>query len=215
MEFRDTPEEAAFRIEVRDFIKQHLPAGYGSPGYQSAAPDGEGGARRDPALTGWRTALSERGWIAPHWPKEYGGAGLTPIEQFVFNQEMAGARAPELGGSGVAMIGPTLILYGTDEQKREHLPRITSGEVWWCQGYSEPGAGSDLAGLQTRAVRDGDEYVVNGSKIWTGGAHFADWMFMLARTDPDAPKHRGISMLLLPMSSPGLTVQPLVNMAGD
>jgi len=215
MDFKDTPEEAAFRTEVRGFIKQNLSSDWrrlneGYEDYMSASSP-----EREAFVQQWRRALSTHGWIAPHWPKEYGGAGMTPGEQFIFNEEMANARAPQVGGSGVAMIGPTLILYGTDEQKREHLPKITSGEVDWCQGYSEPGAGSDLASLQTRAVRDGDDYVINGQKIWSSGAHRADWMFMLARTDPDAPKHRGISMLLLPMKSPGITVQPLVNMAGD
>jgi alkylation response protein AidB-like acyl-CoA dehydrogenase len=138
---------------------------------------------------------------------------MTPGEQFIFNEEMANSRAPQVGGMGVQMIGPTLILYGTDEQKAEHLPKITSGEVQWCQGYSEPGSGSDLASLQTRAVRDGDDYVINGQKIWSSGAHRADWMFMLTRTDPEAPKHRGISMLLMDMKSPGITIQPLVDMS--
>ena len=163
----------------------------------------------------WRKQLAAHGWVAPHWPTQYGGAGMSPGEQFIFNEEMAKARAPQTGGFGVTMIGPTLILYGTDEQKAEHLPKITSGEVTWCQGYSEPGSGSDLASLQTRAVRDGDDYVINGQKIWSSGAHRADWMFMLARTDPEAPKHRGISMLLLDMKTPGVSVQPLVNLAGD
>jgi len=213
MDFRDTPEEAAFRTEVREFIRQNLPGRYAEPGggelYENLSPDAEDFRKQ------WRMALGQKRWIAPHWPQAYGGAGMTVTEQFIFNEEMAEARAPQVGGMGVQMIGPTLILYGTDEQKQEHLPRITSGEVQWCQGYSEPGSGSDLASLQTRAVRDGDDYVINGQKIWTSGAHRADWMFMLARTDPDAPKHRGISMLLLDMKTPGLSVQPLVTMAND
>ena len=211
MEFKDTQEEAVFRTEVRGFIRGNLPAVFAQPemeGYN--ASEEEESFRKQ-----WRTALGQRGWIAPHWPKEYGGAGMSVTEQFIFNEEMAESRAPQVGGMGVTMIGPTLILYGSDDQKKEHLPRITSGEVQWCQGYSEPGSGSDLASLQTRAVRDGDEYVLNGQKIWTSGAHRADWMFMLARTDPDAPKHRGISMLLMNMKTPGLSVQPLVTMAND
>ena len=214
MEFRDTPAEAAFRAEVREFVNEHLPARWrGSEESEEygTLPDLE----RETFLAEWRKALASHGWIAPHWPKEYGGAGMSPGEQFIFNEELSAARAPMVGGSGLSLIGPTLILYGTDEQKKEHLPKITSGEVTWCQGYSEPGAGSDLASLQTRAVRDGDDYVINGQKIWSSGAHRADWMFMLARTDPDAPKHRGISMLLLPMKTPGISVQPLVNLAGD
>jgi len=213
MEFHDTPEEAAFRSEVSAFIEQHLPSDWTAPvGGPAAIYDDP---ERQEFMKSWRKSLAARGWIAPHWPKEYGGAGMTPGEQFIFNEEMAKHRAPAEGGMGVQMIGPTLILYGTGEQKKEHLPGITSGEVTWCQGYSEPGAGSDLASLQTRAIRDGDDYVVNGQKIWSSGAHRANWMFLLARTDPDAPKHRGISMLLMPMNSPGISVQPLIDMAGE
>jgi alkylation response protein AidB-like acyl-CoA dehydrogenase len=214
MDFQDTREEATFRAEVRSFIESNLPKGWGRPD-EVQRYEGPDDPERQAFVKQWQKALSTRGWVAPHWPKEYGGAGMSPTEQFIFNEEMANYRAPAVGGMGVQMIGPTLILYGTDEQKAEHLPKITSGEVMWCQGYSEPGAGSDLASLQTRAVRDGDDYVVNGQKIWSSGAHRADWMFMLARTDPDAPKHRGISMLLFPMTTPGITIQPLVNMAGD
>ncbi|HEY8837443.1 MAG TPA: acyl-CoA dehydrogenase family protein [Dehalococcoidia bacterium] len=213
MEFKDTAEEAAFRTEIHAFIKGNLPGRFAEPDAETAygvdSPEVEDFRKQ------WRRALGQKGWIAPHWPKEYGGAGMSAVEQFIFNEEMAESRAPQVGGMGVTMIGPTLILYGTDDQKQEHLPRITSGEIQWCQGYSEPGSGSDLASLQTRAVRDGDDYVINGQKIWTSGAHRADWMFMLARTDPDAPKHRGISMLLLDMKTPGLSVQPLVTMAND
>ncbi len=214
MDFRDNAEEAAFRQEVQTFIRSNLPKGYGTFGdaEQFGGPETPD---RASFLKQWMKQLAGRGWIAPHWPKQYGGAGMTPTEQFVFNEEMALNRAPAGGGFGVTMIGPTLIHYGTDEQKAEHLPGITSGDVVWCQGYSEPGAGSDLASLQTRAVRDGDDYVLNGQKIWSSGAHRADWMFLLARTDPDAPKHRGISMLLMPMKTPGISIQPLVNMAGD
>src|SRR5579885_1713601 len=211
MQFQDTAEEAAFRSEVRGFIKQNLPSRFASPEMERY----DLSRQEEDFRKQWRSALGQRGWIAPHWPKEYGGAGMSVTEQFIFNEEMTEARAPQVGGMGVQMIGPTLILYGTDEQKQEHLPRITSGEVQWCQGYSEPGSGSDLASLQTRAVRDGDDYVINGQKIWTSGAHRADWMFMLARTDPDAPKHRGISMLLLDMKSPGITIQPLIDMSGN
>jgi alkylation response protein AidB-like acyl-CoA dehydrogenase len=211
MEFRDSTEEATFRTEVRSFLQTALPPTLRGSQMGEELDTDEG---RD-ALKQWRGALSSRGWIAPHWPKEYGGGGMSVVEQFVYNEEMAEARAPQVGGMGVQMIGPVLIRYGTEEQQKEHLPRITSGDVQWCQGYSEPGSGSDLASLQTRAVRDGDDYVVNGQKIWTSGAHRADWMFMLARTDPDAPKHRGISMLLLDMKSPGIQVQPLITLAGD
>src|SRR6185312_14541138 len=185
MEFKDSTEEATFRSQVHSFIKQNLPKELAGPNEM----EGEDAEHAD-AIKDWRKRLASQGWIAPHWPKEYGGAGMTPGEQFIFNEEMANNRAPAVGGMGVQMIGPTLILYGSDEQKAEHLPKITSGEVQWCQGYSEPGSGSDLASLQTRAVRDGDDYVINGQKIWSSGAHRADWMFLLTRTDPDAPKHR-------------------------
>ena len=211
MEFRDTTEEASFRSEVRTFIKDNLPPVLkGVSAFEQ--PDGD---EIDSAMKEWRGAVGKKGWTAPHWPKEYGGAGMSVTEQFVYSEEMANARAPQTGGSGVGMLGPVLIRYGTEEQQKEHLPRITSGEVQWCQGYSEPGSGSDLASLQTRAVRDGDDYVLNGQKIWTSGAHRADWMFLLARTDPNAPKHRGISMLLMDMKSPGIQVQPLITLAGD
>jgi len=205
MDFRDTPEEAAFRGEVRSLVKEHYPNGAPQADPYEADERMQNNA--------WRAALVERGWIAPHWPKEYGGGGFTPGEQFIFNEELAEARVPSPGGSGVSMIGPIIIMYGSDEQKKEHLGRITSGEAVWCQGYSEPGSGSDLASLQTRATRDGDDYVINGQKIWTSGGHRANWMFLLARTDPDAPKHRGISMFLLDMKTPGVTVRPLINMA--
>ncbi|MCC7362804.1 MAG: acyl-CoA dehydrogenase family protein [Dehalococcoidia bacterium] len=210
MQFRDTGEESAFRSEVRSFIQGNLPGNIVAIN-QNRVMDPE----QQTAFESWKGALSQRGWFAPHWPKEYGGAGMSVVEHFVFNEEMAEARAPQVGGMGVQMIGPIIIRFGNDEQKAEHLPKITSGEVTWCQGYSEPGSGSDLASLQARAVRDGDEYVVNGQKIWTTGAHRANWMFMLARTDPDAPKHRGISMLLVDMKSEGLDVQPLITMSGE
>jgi alkylation response protein AidB-like acyl-CoA dehydrogenase len=161
----------------------------------------------------WTKALADRHWIAPAWPKEYGGAGLSVMEQFIFNWELAEARLPRPGGIGVGFAGPTLIVHGTEEQKKTLLPEILSGEVSWCQGYSEPGAGSDLAAIQTRAVRDGDDFVVNGQKIWTSGGHNAKWMILLARTDPDAPKHRGITYFIVDMKTPGVTVRPLINAA--
>jgi alkylation response protein AidB-like acyl-CoA dehydrogenase len=211
VDIHDTEEEAAFRSEVRSFLDENYFNQAEKP-----APQDENGPRRDPASLRWADALSSRGWLAPHWPKEYGGAGMSVTEQFIFNEEMAEARAPGAGSyHGLQLIGPVIIIHGTDEQKAEHLPKITSGEITWCQGYSEPGSGSDLASLQTRAVRDGDDYILNGQKIWTSGAHNANWIFVLARTDPDAPKHRGISMLLVDMKSPGLSVRPIINMANS
>ena len=218
MDWNDTADQASFRAEVRDVIESSLPDRYqrtsedeGAGSWQSDRKSSEPAVKQ--AATDWAGALAQRGWIAPHWPKEYGGAGLSPMEQFIFKQEMAQAQAPGVGGMGVSLLGPTLIVHGNDAQKAEHLPRILSGEVAWAEGYSEPGAGSDLASLQTRAAKDGDEYVINGQKIWTSGAHTADWLFALVRTDPDAPKHRGISFLMMDIHTPGLQVRPLINMA--
>ncbi len=213
MNFDDTPEEATFRQEVKDFLDKELPDRFkGMDPRQGGGGDMRG---RFEEMKEWRKKLADKGWIAAAWPKEYGGAGLGTMEQFIMNEEFAENRAPQVGGMGVSMIGPTLIIHGDDEQKDEHLSRILSGEVQWCQGFSEPESGSDLASLQTKAVRDGDDFVINGSKIWTSGAQYAHWMFMMARTDPDAPKHKGISYFMLDMKSPGVSVRPLVNMAGN
>ncbi|MFN0093684.1 MAG: acyl-CoA dehydrogenase family protein [Dehalococcoidia bacterium] len=205
----DSPTEATWRTEVRAFIDANKSV------FAQSADDAEGGMfGRMGAVKQWRDRVAEKGWIAPSWPKKYGGAEMSVVNQFVMNEEFAEAGVPSnVGGFGVMMIGPTLIEHGTEDQKEEHLSKILRGEVIWCQGYSEPGAGSDLASLQTRGVRDGDDYVVNGQKIWTTGAQFADWMYMLVRTDPDAPKHRGITYLLVDMKSPGVTVRPLTTMA--
>jgi alkylation response protein AidB-like acyl-CoA dehydrogenase len=207
MDFRFTESEERLRQELRAFLKETLPPDWQGLGSEISDDDWEFGQ--------WfNKKLAERGWIAPAWPKEYGGLGATYIEQAIFGEELAYHRAPNGGRIfGVGMIGPTLIVHGTEEQKRRHLPGIARGEVLWCQGYSEPGAGSDLASLQTRAVRDGDEYVINGQKIWTTQAHRAHWMFLLARTDPNAPKHKGISFFLVDMKTPGITVRPILNMA--
>ncbi len=214
MDWNDSQEQASFRAEVRGLIETGLPDGYGG-GQGDWVADRKSA---DPEVSGralaWQNALANKGWIAPHWPKEYGGAGLTPVEQFIFKEEMTLAGAPAVGGQGVSQLGPTIIVHGSDEQKAEHLPRILSGEVNWQQGYSEPGSGSDLASLQTRAVRDGDDFVLNGQKIWTSGAQYADWLYALARTDPEAPKHRGISFLLMKMDTPGISIRPLIDMAG-
>ncbi len=208
MNFADTAAEATWRQEVRSFLRTEMPAGLRDM-------DGEGGLfGRSEAMREWRNRVAAKGWIAPHWPKEYGGAGMGTKDQFVMNEEFAEAEAPNVGGFGVMMIGPTLITHGSEEQKQRFLPSILRGETIWCQGYSEPGSGSDVASLQTRALRDGDDYVLNGQKIWTTGAQHSDWMYMLARTDPDAPKHRGISMFLFDMKSPGVSVRPLTTMAG-
>ena len=208
MDFQFSESEQRLRDELRAFLRETLGENYDSGGSELSDDDFA-------FSQAFNRRLAERGWIAPAWPKQYGGLGASYIEQMIFSEELAYHRAP--GGGrvfGVGMIGPTLIVHGTEEQKAEHLPGITGGTVLWCQGYSEPGAGSDLASLQTKAVRDGDDYIVNGQKIWTTQAHLADWMFLLARTDQEAPKHKGISFFLLDMKTPGITVRPLVNMAG-
>jgi alkylation response protein AidB-like acyl-CoA dehydrogenase len=222
VDWNDSPEQAAFRQQVRTLIEERLPerykhmartGGYGERQWEfdRKSPDPE--ARK--AAIDWHAALAERDWVAPHWPKEYGGGGMSSMEQFVLNQEMARAGAPPVGGSGLAMLGPTLITHGNDEQKARYLPPMLRGEVTWAQGYSEPGAGSDLASLQTRAIRDGDEFVLNGQKIWTSGAHTADAIFALVRTEPEAPKHRGISFLLIDdIKSPGISIRPLTDLGG-
>ena len=215
MDWHDTGEQAAFRAEVRALIEEQLPERYrdGAGDWQNDRVSDDPQVRE--TAQGWVDALAGEGWVAPHWPREYGGAGLSSMEQFIFNQEMSEARAPRTGGRGVGLLGPALIVHGTEEQKREHLPKILSGEVAWAQGYSEPGAGSDLASLQTRAARDGDEYVLNGQKIWTSEIHTADWLFALVRTDPDAPKHRGISFVIMDVKSPGISIRPLVDMTDE
>jgi alkylation response protein AidB-like acyl-CoA dehydrogenase len=217
VEFRDTPQETAFREEVRTFIDANLP-----PAFRTREPEwgmfntARGRSNVPPEEhRAWRKRLAAHGWIAPAWPKEYGGAGMTVVEQAIFNEEMAHARAPGAGGIAVGWAGPTIMTHGNEEQRQRFLPGILSGEETWCQGFSEPGAGSDLASVQTRAVRDGDDYMVNGQKIWTSGAHHSQYMILLARTDPDAPKHRGISYFILDMKSPGINAQPLINILGD
>ncbi len=213
VDFADSTEQAAFRREVEAFFDQNLPAELKVSDTEDPRTAMEGGGedpKRAEAVKQWRMALVEKGWIAPAWPKEYGGADLSPMEQFILNETIAERGVPRMG---VPDVGSTIMVHGTDEQKKEFLPPMVRGETRWCQGYSEPGSGSDLASLQTRGVRDGDDFVVNGQKIWTSGAHLANWMFALVRTDPEAPKHRGITYLLLPMDDPGISVRPLVQMS--
>jgi len=206
VDFTFTTEQESFRREVRTFLDQELPRDW----------VGSDNAIDEDAFEFGRTFLKKlapKRWIAPAWPQQYGGLGLGLWEQVVFNEEMAYRRAPVINLPAVGYLGPTIMMYGSEEQKAQHLGGITSGDVIWCQGYSEPGSGSDLASLQTRAVIDGDDFVINGQKIWTSQAHYADWIFLLARTDPDAPKHKGISYFLVDMKSPGISVRPLVNLA--
>jgi len=206
-----------FRAGVRLWLEQSCPASMRAPA--GDAEDGVWGGTKsppvDPDARTWLDRMAARGWTAPSWPREYGGGGLSDAEARILREEMRqlGCRPP-LKSLGLWMLGPALLGYGTEEQKREHLPKITRGEVRWCQGYSEPEAGSDLASLRTRAVLDGDAYVVNGRKMWTSHAHLADWMFCLVRTDPDAPKHQGVSFLLVDMSSPGVAVRPIRLISG-
>ena len=207
-------ELQSFREETRAWLEENCPPGARGPGEVS-----NGSTKiviQDPDTRLWLERMVEKGWTVPSWPKEYGGGGLSKSEYVVLLEEMKRIRArPALSGFGTSMIGPTLLELGTEEQKQRHLPRIARAEVEWCQGYSEPGAGSDLASLQTRAVLDGDHFVINGSKIWTSGAHNADWMFILVRTDPKAPKHEGISFMLLPMDQPGVEVRPIKLISGN
>jgi alkylation response protein AidB-like acyl-CoA dehydrogenase len=211
MDFRDTPEEASFRAEVRSFVKDHSPELKHQGGEWGSARVGADLMWGTPDWRSWMDALAARGWISPTWPVEYGGAGLTHVHQFILHEEMAWASTPRPEPIG-QMIGATMLLFGTEEQKRQHVPKIAHGDVIWCQGFSEPGSGSDLASVQTRAVRDGDDYVITGQKIWTSWAHLADWIHLIARTDPTAPKHKGLSYFIMPVKTPGITIRPLNNM---
>lgn len=215
MDFTDSAQEAAFRNEVRSFIESELaPELRWRGGLRSGLDAGRAGYGGEASKV-WRRKIAGRGWTAPAWPKEYGGAGMSVMEQFIFNEEMSQARAPRTGGGiAIGMAGPTIMVHGTDEQKQRFLPPMLTGEQIWCQGFSEPNAGSDLANLATTAVRDGDDYVINGQKIWTSQAQKAHWMNLLARTDTDAPKHKGISYFMVDMKSPGIQVRPLFNMVG-
>ena len=209
MDFQYTPEQETFRAEVRSWLAAHLPPDLcvDDARDERVAPDRETFEQRRV----WQKTMHTAGWVGIAWPQQYGGGGAGLIEQVIFDEEYSRARAPVLPGySGVALCGPTLMQWGTNEQKQHFLPRILNADDIWCQGYSEPGAGSDLAGLQTRAADMGDFFIVNGQKVWTSGAQYADWIFMLVRTDPNAPKHKGISYLLVDMKTPGITVRPLV-----
>ncbi len=211
MEFRFTADEEAFRTDVREFLKAEL-----TPGWQDRL-DSETELlveQQSQFARQFNKKLAQRRWLTLPWPEEYGGLKASIMQQMIYNEEMAYRGAPTGLNMGVAWVGPSLMIYGTDEQKKRFLPAIANHDEIWCTLYSEPGAGSDLASLQTRAVKDGDEWVINGQKIWTSGAHRSDWGWLAARTDPEAPKHKGISMFILPMDTPGVTIQPLVNMAG-
>jgi alkylation response protein AidB-like acyl-CoA dehydrogenase len=203
-----SPEEEAFRAEVRAFIAESKPKLPQSVGW----PDAEVTSRED--YLAWHKVLFHKGWVAPQWPKQYGGTGWSVTQRYIFNQECAAAEMPSLLPFGLMMLGPVLMQFGSEAQKTRFLPRILSGEDWWCQGYSEPGAGSDLASLRMRAVLDGDHFGVDGQKTWTTLAHFADWIFCLVRTDAAAKPQEGISFLLIDMKTPGITVKPIILIDG-
>ena len=212
MDLSYSKQDKAFRKQVRAWMKKNVPKK--DKALSALAPDDP---RRIARAKAWQRSLHRAGYVARGWPKEYGGQGDSDVmRQTIVNEELILARAPGLiGASGLTMLGPTLLQCGTEQQKQRYLPTLLTAEEIWCQGYSEPGSGSDLASLRTRAELVGDEFIINGQKVWTSGAQFSDWMFCLVRTDPDAPKHRGISYVLIDMKTPGITVRPLVQMTGD
>jgi len=203
MDLNYSAEELAFRDEVRGWLDANIPADL-----REKVLNYEELGKED--LLRWHRILAKKGWVAPAWPVEHGGTGWNAVQKYIFEEECALAGAPPIVAFGMTMCGPVLIQFGSDEQKKRHLPGIYNGDVFWCQGYSEPGSGSDLASLKTRAERQGDHYIVNGQKIWTTLGHFGDWIFCLVRTDPNAKKQEGISFLLIDMKTPGITVRPLI-----
>ncbi|MGH2694840.1 MAG: acyl-CoA dehydrogenase [Actinomycetota bacterium] len=209
VDFRDSPEEASFRKELRAWIEENLPEGWRDRPHKAGRTDEK--IQRE-----WARKLYEAGYAGLTWPEEHGGAGAPYTHQAIFLEESARAETPEhIGVIGLGMAGPTIIAHGSDEQKAKHLSKILSGEDVWCQGFSEPGAGSDLGSLRTKAERDGDQFVVNGQKVWSSFAHIADWCILVVRTEPKAPKHQGLTYLLVDMHSPSVEVRPLVQITGD
>lgn len=202
MQLAFTSDQQRFQNEVREFLSANLPP-------EIAAKVARGAGVSQDETRAWHKTLAERGWAAPAWPAEYGGTGWNLVQRHIFDVECRRAQAPYLSAFGITMVGPAIARYGSDQQKAEHLPLILNADRSWCQGYSEPGAGSDLASVATRAERDGDDYIVNGSKIWTSAAELADWIFCLVRTNPDVQQQKGISFLLLDIKSPGVTIEPL------
>ena len=218
MDFKFSAEDERFRQEFRTWLRDNAP--------KRTAKDSDGsedglGAMNETAedygrRRAWHKKMFDAGWIGISWPKEYGGRGATLTQQIIYNEELSKVWTPgTVNGLGIMLVGPTLIQWGSDEQKKRYVPKILSGEEIWCHGYSEPGAGSDVASLQTRAVEEGDYFIINGQKVWTSDAHHADWCILLTRTDPEAPKHKGISYILVDMHSPGVTVRPLRQITGD
>jgi alkylation response protein AidB-like acyl-CoA dehydrogenase len=212
MDFDFTPQQQAFRHEVRAWLADHVPASLKGRGFASSRA---GRAHVDP-LRRWQRELHAAGYVGIDWPREYGGHGASIMEQVILYEEMSRAEAPPpINRSGLSMLGPTLMTHGTPAQRERHLAKILTAEEIWCQGFSEPNAGSDLANLQTRALLDGDHYVINGQKVWTSMAHVAEWGFFLVRTNPDAPKHKGITFILLDMKTPGISIRPLTQITGE
>jgi len=208
MDLQFTTDDQAFRAEVRGFLRDKLPPRVRdqvirAPSYLPKAD-----------TKAWHRTLFDRGWVAPNWPKAFGGTGWTVTQRHIYDEEYQAAHCPRLSSFGLTMVGPVIYTFGTEAQKKQHLPSILNGDIFWCQGYSEPGSGSDLASLKTRAERDGDDYVVNGQKIWTSHAHHADWIFALVRTDSKAKPQEGISFLLIDMKTPGLEVKPIISIDG-
>jgi len=209
VELAYAPQDEAFRAEIRAWLKENLPKGWFDPNFEMSAEE------RKKFNDEWPEKLFKGGWICATWPKEYGGKGLTTMQGVVLSEEFANARAPMRADFfGDTLVGPTILQWGTEEQKKEFLPKILSGQMRWCQGFSEPNSGSDLASLKTSAILDGDEWVINGQKVWTTQGHHANYCFLLTRTDPDAPKHKGISYLLVPMDQPGVEVRGIVQPDG-
>jgi len=210
MDLTYPPDAEEFRTQIRDWLEKNLPKGWGEPGFSMTKQE------RRKFNEEWTEKLRRGGWICASWPTEYGGKGLTLLQQVVLNEEFARAQAPlRADFFGDTLVGPTILQWGTEEQKRQFIPGILDGSISWCQGFSEPDAGSDLASLATRAELDGDEWVINGQKVWTTQAQFADYIFLLARTNPDAPKHAGISYLLIPMKQDGVEVRPIEQVDGS
>ena len=212
MDFDFTPEQQSFRSEVRAWLAAHVPADLKGRGFAAS----RAGREHVDRLRQWQRSLHEAGLVGIDWPRSYGGRGASIMEQIILYEEMSRAQAPQpVNRGGLSMLGPTLMTHGTPAQRERHLAKILTAEEIWCQGFSEPNAGSDLANLQTRAVLDGDVYVINGQKVWTSMAHVADWGFFLVRTDPDAPKHKGITFILIDMKTPGITIRPLTQITGE
>lgn len=215
MDLSFTEEQTKYRLHVREWLQENLPDGWDSPQFQWPSDENE----KAKLLIAWEKKLYKAGFVAISWPKEYGGQGLGLVEEFIFNQEYGKVSGifPDVGINdiGTHLLGPTLLMFGTEEQKKRYIPPILNVDEIWCQGFSEPNAGSDLASLQTRAVLDGDEWVINGQKIWTSKGHLSSWIFVLARTNPDVPKHKGITFFLVPTNAPGISIRPIDQMNGE